>query len=82
LGSGVALAFATLIVEGTMLGYTVWLSRGVHSASVILASMTRKLERYCPLDHLVMNQDELFTVLDSFSFLLLFVVYMVSTLLG
>ena len=45
------------------------LSRGVHSATAILASMTRgDWKVVLPPDHLVVNQDELFTVLYSIFF--------------
>ena len=46
------------------------LSRGVHSATAILASMTRgDWKVVLPPDHLVVNQDELFTVLYSIFFI-------------
>ncbi|KAL6652773.1 hypothetical protein ACP70R_011698 [Stipagrostis hirtigluma subsp. patula] len=64
---GEALAFATLIVEGNhvrLSGQDVERGTFSHRHAVIHDQETG--EQYCPLDHLVMNQDEeLFTVSNS-----------------
>lgn len=61
---GEALAFATLIVEGNhvrLSGQDVERGTFSHRHSVIHDQQTG--EQYCPLDHILMNQDEeLFTV--------------------
>lgn len=61
---GEALAFATLIVEGNhvrLSGQDVERGTFSHRHSVIHDQNTG--EKYCPLDHVLMNQDEeLFTV--------------------
>jgi len=67
---GEALAFATLIVEGNhvrLSGQDVERGTFSHRHSVIHDQETG--ERYCPLDNLVMNQDEeLFTVSNRYVF--------------
>ena len=67
---GEALAFATLIVEGNhvrLSGQDVERGTFSHRHSVIHDQETG--ERYCPLDNLVMNQDEeLFTVSNRYEF--------------
>jgi 2-oxoglutarate dehydrogenase E1 component len=64
---GEALAFATLIIEGNhvrLSGQDVERGTFSHRHSVVHDQETG--EQYCPLDHLVMNQDEeLFTVSNS-----------------
>ncbi|RRT80577.1 hypothetical protein B296_00006473 [Ensete ventricosum] len=64
---GEALAFATLIIEGNhvrLSGQDVERGTFSHRHSVIHDQQTG--EKYCPLDHIVMNQDEeLFTVSNS-----------------
>lgn len=61
---GEALAFATLIVEGNhvrLSGQDVERGTFSHRHSVIHDQETG--EKYCPLDHIIMNQDEeMFTV--------------------
>lgn len=65
---GEALAFATLIIEGNhvrLSGQDVERGTFSHRHSVIHDQETG--EQYCPLDHLVMNQDEeLFTVSNRY----------------
>ncbi|XP_078181227.1 uncharacterized protein LOC144574989 [Carex rostrata] len=64
---GEALAFATLIVEGNhvrLSGQDVERGTFSHRHSVIHDQVTG--ERYCPLDHIIMNQpEEMFTVSNS-----------------
>nr|CAD1822076.1 unnamed protein product [Ananas comosus var. bracteatus] len=64
---GEALAFATLIVEGNhvrLSGQDVERGTFSHRHSVIHDQETG--EKYCPLDHIIMNQDEeMFTVSNS-----------------
>ncbi|KAG0477476.1 hypothetical protein HPP92_014317 [Vanilla planifolia] len=64
---GEALAFATLIVEGNhvrLSGQDVERGTFSHRHAVIHDQETG--EKYCPLDHLIMNQnDEMFTVSNS-----------------
>jgi 2-oxoglutarate dehydrogenase E1 component len=65
---GEALAFATLIIEGNhvrLSGQDVERGTFSHRHAVIHDQETG--EQYCPLDHLVMNQDEeLFTVSNRY----------------
>jgi 2-oxoglutarate dehydrogenase E1 component len=67
---GEALAFATLIVEGNhvrLSGQDVERGTFSHRHSVVHDQETG--EQYCPLDNLVMNQDEeLFTVSNRYEF--------------
>lgn len=65
---GEALAFATLIVEGNhvrLSGQDVERGTFSHRHSVIHDQVTG--ERYCPLDHIIMNQpEEMFTVSNRY----------------
>lgn len=69
-GFGEALAFATLLVEGNhvrLSGQDVERGTFSHRHSVVHDQATG--EKYCPLDNVIMNQDEeMFTVSNRYAF--------------
>lgn len=71
---GEALAFATLLVEGNhvrLSGQDVERGTFSHRHSVVHDQETG--ERYCPLDHVVMNQhEEMFTVSNRLVIMIIF----------
>lgn len=78
---GEALAFATLLVEGNhvrLSGQDVERGTFSHRHSVLHDQETG--DKYCPLDHVLMNQnEELFTVSNRyFMFLFLLCIYIVT----